>query len=252
MINRVRQTSPWLLVAGLFSLALTALITSPTSHPSLAYMAVTWVALGLWGWGLQRGWQRLRHRWYWRWLWAAGLVALLPVYLLASIWWLHPDILPRRVAYDFIANRQVTEQLVDPALLKVERWNILDQEREVLFVHPAASGSTALVYPVVVESRTAFHAELAVAPEAWTEEGDGVTFSVYVEDDAGMHLLISRYVDPKHHQQDRRWVPMRANLSPFEGKLVRIILAVNSGPAGDMRHDWSGWGEPRLERPAWP
>jgi len=252
MKNRLQQTSPWLVVAGIVTIASAALITGQMSPLTLAYLTVTWAALGLWGWSLQRGWQRLLHRWVWRWLLAAGLFALLPVYFLASIWWLHPDILPQLVTYDFIANRRVTEQLVDPALIKVERWNILDEEHEVLFEHPAASGSTALVYPLKIEPRTAFQAKLAVAPQAWTKEGDGVTFSVYVEDNAGIHLLVSQYVDPKHQQQDRRWIPLRVSLSPFEGKLIRFILVVNSGPAGDLRYDWAGWGGPRLERPIWP
>ena len=91
-----------------------------------------------------------------------------------------------------------------------------------------------------------------MAPEAWSLEGDGLTFSIYVEDEGGMHLVAARYVDPKHHQQDRRWVPMRVNLARFSGKLVRVILVVGSGPAGDRRYDWAGWGEPRLERPVWP
>ena len=67
-----------------------------------------------------------------------------------------------------------------------------------------------------------------------------------------MHLVYSRYLDPKHHQQDRRWVPIQVSLAPFAGKLARLILAVGTGPAGDWRYDWAGWGEPRLERAAWP
>jgi hypothetical protein len=156
------------------------------------------------------------------------------------------------VGYDFIANRQVTEQLVDPALFKVEQWEILGRSQPVLFVHPAASGSTALVYPVKIEPRTTFRAEVAVAPGAWTAAGDGVTFSVYVEDEAGMHLLYSRYVDPKHHQQDKRWIPVQVDLSAYGGRLARIILATGSGPAGDAAYDWAGWGAPRLTRPVWP
>jgi len=150
MVNRFRQTSPWLVVAGLFAVALTALITGQMSLLALTYLAVTWLALVVLGWVLQRGWQRLPNRWYWRGLWAAGSFALLAGYVLASIWLSRPEVLPQRVVYDFIANRRVTEQLVDPALLKVERWKILDREREVLFLHPAASGSTALVYPLIV------------------------------------------------------------------------------------------------------
>lgn len=184
-------------------------------------------------------------------LYLAGFVALL-VGLGVGLWFLHPDLLPQRTYYDLVANRHVTERLVDPALLKVERWEILGEEREVLFVHPATSGSVALVYPVRIEPGTTFRADLAMAPEAWTQEGDGVTFSLFVEDDAGMHLIHSRYVDPKHHQQDRRWVPVRVNLAGFGGTVVRLILVANSGPAGDRRYDWGGWGEPRLQRPAWP
>jgi hypothetical protein len=165
---------------------------------------------------------------------------------------LRPDLLPQRSYYDLITNRHVTERLVDPALFKVERWDILGEEHDVLFVHPATSGSTALVYPVKIKPGTTLRAALAMAPQAWTAEGDGVTFSVFVEDEAGFHLLYSQYIDPKHQQQDRRWLPIEVNLSTFKGKLVRLILVVNSGPAGDQRFDWAGWGEPRLERPRWP
>ena len=168
------------------------------------------------------------------------------------LWSVHPALLPQEVYYDIIANRGVTMRLVDPALVKQEQWKILDEEREVLFVHPAPSGSTALVFPVKIEPATTFRADLAVAPEAWALEGDGLTFSLYVEDNTGMQLVHSRYVDPKHHQQDRRWVPLQVDLSSFGGELVRLILVVGSGPAGDQRYDWAGWGEPRLERPTWP
>jgi len=179
---------------------------------------------------------------------AAGLA--LGIWFL--LWALRPTLLPQDIYYDLVANRAVTERLVDPALFKVEQWEILSQERDVLFVHPASSGSVALVYPVQIEPKTTFEAYLAVAPEAWSLPGDGVTFSLYVEDEAGMHLVSGQYVDPKHHQQDRRWVPLQVSLAPYAGKLVRLILAVSNGPAGDGRYDWAGWGEPRLERPVCP
>ncbi len=189
-----------------------------------------------------------------RFLWLVGLVVFITTLGLGfcSLWVLRPDLLPQRTIYDFVANRHVSERLVDPEFLKVERWQILDEERQVLFVHPAPSGSIALVYPVRVDPGTTFQADLAVAPEAWALDGDGVTFSLFIEDDTGMHLVRSLYVDPKHHYQDRRWVPMRVNLTSFSGTVVRLILVVGSGPAGDGRYDWAGWGEPRLERPVWP
>jgi hypothetical protein len=218
----------------------------------LAFALVTASALYTWTRGLLRAWRGLCLRRYRHLLSLAGLVFALGLYAWLSLWLLRPDLLPQRVTYDLVANRQVTERLVDPALLKAERWEILGQECRVLFVHPGPAGQTALVYPVRVEPRTTLRATLAVAPGAWEAEGDGVTFSVYVEDEAGMHLLYSRYVDPKHHQQDRRWLPAQVDLSSFGGKLVRLILVTGSGPAGDSSYDWAGWGEPRLEHPLWP
>jgi hypothetical protein len=180
------------------------------------------------------------------------LVAGLPFYVYFSIWFLRPDLLSQRSYYDLISNLHVTERLVDPALLKVERWDILGQSHKVVVVQPANSGSTTLVYPMKIEPQTTLLTSLAIAPEAWTAEGDGVIFSIYVEDDAGFHLLYSQYVDPKHQQQDRRWIPIRVPLARFQGNIVRLVLTVNSGPAGDLRYDWAGWGEPCLVKPGWP
>lgn len=181
-----------------------------------------------------------------------GLVIGFACYLYFSIWLLRPDLLPQHSYYDLIANRQVTERLVDPALFKAENWDINGEKKPVLFVHPAASGRTTLVYPVKIEPQSWFRAVLALAPDAWTMEGDGVVFNIYIEDNSGIHLVFSQYLDPKHHEQDRRWLPISVNLNEFNGKLVRLILEVNSGPAGDQRYDWAGWGIPRLERPFWP
>jgi len=55
---------------------------------------------------------------------------------------------------------------VDPELLKIEQWEILGEEHEVLFVNPGASGSTALVYPVKFEPQKTLRAYLAMAPES--------------------------------------------------------------------------------------
>jgi len=256
------KSKPLVVAAVLLAVGLAGWLAGREGCVSLACAFVTAAVLYVWGLGLMRAWRTfppgggieggLRQRRCLHLISLMGLIAGLGLYLWLSLWALRPDLLPQRIYYDFVANRRVTERLVDPALLKVERWEILSQEREVLFVHPAPSGSTALVYPVRIEPRTTLRADLAVAPGAWAAQGDGVTFSVYVEDEAGMHLLYSRYVDPKHHQQDRRWLPTRVDLSTFSGKLVRLILVVGSGPAGDRRYDWAGWGEPRLERPVWP
>lgn len=248
-VERLVHSLTWALV---LSLPLAAWLAQGDGRASILFALVTAAVCTLWGRGLTRAWRAIRSRRRLHLLSLLGLVAGLALYLWLSLWLMRPSLLPQHTDYDFIANLEVTARLVDPTLLKVERWEILGQEQQVLFAHPAPSGSTALVYPVKIAPRTALRADLALAPEAWTAEGDGVTFSVYVEDTAGMHLLYSRYVDPKHHQADRYWLPVRVDLSRFVGKLVRLILVTGPGPAGDSRYDWAGWGMPRLERPVWP
>ncbi|MHB8134994.1 MAG: hypothetical protein ACYDH1_12320 [Anaerolineaceae bacterium] len=175
----------------------------------------------------------------------------LAIYLAGLIYVLRPNLFPQKMSYDFIANRAVTMRLVDETLVKVENWEINGLQKEVLFVHPSTSGTTTLVYPIKIPSGAVLLSDLALAPESWPSEGDGVTFLIYLENDSGIHLLYSRYVDPKHHQQDQTWIPVMVDLSGFSGQLVRVIFSVNSGPAGDARFDWSGWANPRIEQPAW-
>jgi hypothetical protein len=251
----MKSSKVWSGIVFLLSLALAGWMAGREGQIWLAFGLVTAGFLYFWGQGIWMSVSTLRRGDSSRFMHITRLLCLaigLPIYLYLSIWLLRPDLLPQRSYYDLITNRQVTERLVDPALFKVEQWEISGSERVVLSLHPATSGSTTLVYPVKIEPQTTLRTLLAIAPEAWTAEGDGVTFSIYVEDDAGFHLIYSQYVDPKHQQQDRRWIPIQVDLAAFQGKIVHLILTVNSGPAGDLRYDWAGWAEPRLVKPGWP
>ncbi len=236
-----------IITGGIFSMA--------TDYGEKMLLGAAGLTFGvLYGW-LAGVWATGRAVWRRHYRYSGGFIGLwlgMGVYLGGLGWWLFPDLLPQQVVYDFVDNYQVTARLIDPQLFKIEEWEILGQTRKVLFVHPTAAGNATLVYPVYIEARAKLRTALAVAPGAWHLEGDGVVFEVYVEDDAGMHLLYSRYVDPKHHQQDRAWLPITVDLGPFQGQIVRVILVVSSGPAADRRYDWAGWGTPRIEVPTWP
>jgi hypothetical protein len=149
-----------------------------------------WSAACFW-----RAWQRASGRLGVRMLGLFGLVVILGLYGFLSVFVLQPGWLPQQVWYDCIANRGVTERLIDPALLKVERWEIMGEEQEILFVHPSETGAATLVYPVKILPRSAFRAarrwpQRPGKPRRWSG-----LFS-FVEDDAGIHLLYSRYVIP--------------------------------------------------------
>jgi hypothetical protein len=131
-------------------------------------------------------------------------------------------------------------------LLKIEKWDILDQERRVIYIHPASSGSTSLVYPVKIEPRTTFYAALAMAPEAWTAEGDGVVFSMYVEDHQGTQQIFSKYINPKQNLADQCWHVQSIDISAYIGQTITLIFETDAGLENDLRYDWAGWGFPRL------
>ena len=118
------------------------------------------------------------------------------VFGLLSIVLLRPDLLPHHTVYDFIENRKVTERLVDPDLMNVYNWEIQGQERRVLFAHPSEKGTTALIFPVKIQPGMVFSTYLAMAPEVWTKEGDGVIFAPGRRPGG-----YSRYLQPLHRSQ---------------------------------------------------
>lgn len=247
----IHERTLWAVVS-ILSISFVGWLTWPDSANLLQYGGLSIVVIGLIAAAGTKFWRMIKERLIWGSLGLLMLFVATILYLGFLVWLVRPDWLPRRAWYDFIEYRHVTMGLVDPDLIKVEQWEILGDSRQVLFVHPANTGTTTLVYPVMVRSGTYLTTALALAPEAWSGDGDGVVFSIFVEDDAGMRLLFSQYVDPKHQQQDRNWLPVDLNLSSYEGKLVRIILSVSSGPAGNLSYDWSGWAEPRLVQSLWP
>jgi hypothetical protein len=242
----------WLLplsLASVFSFVWVGWFTDLGVAPSIAAALITTLFIIFWQAAFSRTQPRLNKKLVLRAAFSKiGLILIVPAYFLISVLVLHPDYLPHRMAYDFIANRNVTLRLVDASLVKVEPWEIAGIQKEVLFVHPSSTGTTTLVYPIAIPKGAVFVSDVALAPGSWAAEGDGVVFSFYIENASGIHLLYSRYVDPKHQQQDQNWIPVRIDLSDYSDQIVRVILSVNSGHAGDARFDWSGWANPKLEQ----
>jgi hypothetical protein len=157
-----------------------------------------------------------------------------------------------RVTYDFIDHLSESLRPTPPEegeRVELRLWTIEKITRRVIFQHPAYAGSSRITYQADVgrEAKLAF--DLAMAPESWTQEGDGVAFAVYIVVDGITRQVFSTYIDPKHNEADRRWNPYVVDLSAYAGKPVSFIFETNVGPAGDYRYDWAGWGEPRLLTP---
>jgi hypothetical protein len=54
--------------------------------------------------------------------------------------------------------------------------------------------------------------------------------------------LVDLEVNPRARVEDRRWIPVDADLSAWAGATVRLTLRTT--PRADLDHDWAGWGNP--------
>lgn len=87
---------------------------------------------------------------------------------------------------------------------------------------------------------------IAINPDAWTEEPDGVLFKVLVQDEAGVHQIFSKYINPHANTEDRTWEDFLLDLTEFSGENVSIYFVTNPGPNGNNAYDWAFWSEPLL------
>jgi tetratricopeptide (TPR) repeat protein len=145
--------------------------------------------------------------------------------------------------YNFISQlSSADDEVLSQDHIKGDFFVVDGVRKPVLFEHP----NSRLSYTVELANETNLAFSLATAPESWTQEGDGVTFTVYIIADGITQQLFSTYIDPKHKVSDRRWHPYVIDLGAYTGKPVTFIFETNAGPAGDYRYDWAGWGEPRV------
>lgn len=116
--------------------------------------------------------------------------------------------------------------------------------REWLYLHPPSSVSVDVAVPA--GRTTWFQAALAIDPATWgAPTGDGVRFQVSIaplEPPGSSTIILDYTINPRSQPDDRRWVPVEADLSPWGGQAVR--LALRTLPGDDVTFDWGGWGNP--------
>jgi hypothetical protein len=164
-----------------------------------------------------------------------------------------------RVVYDFAANlAEASVQATQTNFVKNTDFAIDGVRKRVIFAHP----DSQMAFEVYLEDRTVLIFDVAVAPESWAEVGDGVTFRVSIvpsslatrekgtkaSKDGSADVLFAAYIDPKQRSEDRHWHSFSLDLTAYGERTVTIVFETGSGPAGDSRYDWAGWGAPRLVR----
>jgi hypothetical protein len=147
----------------------------------------------------------------------------------------------------FVDVRQLT--VTDP---DASRGAAGTARREWLFMHPPATVSVDVAVPA--RRQVWLQAALTLDPAVWNAEvGDGVRFQATVRPvepsgpgDAALlsagTLVIDEPFNPRARTEQRRWVPVVADLSRWGGTTIRLTLTTL--PRDEASFDWAGWGDP--------
>lgn len=147
------------------------------------------------------------------------------------------------VAYDLLEQLPPPDNKLDP---RRSLFFIASEPESVIFQHPPSR----LPFRMQIPASSQLDFDIALAPEVWQMgKGDGVGFSIELDDGAGIHSLFSAYIDPKNIRDHRHWHDHGVDLSPWAGQTVTLTFSTGCGPNGNCDYDWAGWGEPRIVQP---
>jgi hypothetical protein len=148
------------------------------------------------------------------------------------------------VAYDLLLALASEQAAVEGASNVDIRWFGLGGEaRPVLWMHPPAS----VTYNVKVPPGAILEFAPAIHPEVWLPEyGDGVLFTVKINDGQKEETVFYQVVDAKNIPQDRRWHDTQIALDTYEGQ--QITITFTTAPLETNAWDWAGWGTPMLSQ----
>ena len=150
------------------------------------------------------------------------------------------------VAYDFLAELpQANITAGESGQVRTGAQTIDGETRSILLQNATSRARFAVALP----QKPTLRFGLGVAPEVWSQRGDGVESNIYVRDPdepSVLYRVFTRYCDPKNNPDDRHWFDERVDLSRFGGLTVDVVFEILPGPAGDADYDWAGWSDPVL------
>jgi hypothetical protein len=77
---------------------------------------------------------------------------------------------------------------------------------------------------------------------------DGVEFIVELKEPSGRIIKqFSRYIDPKHNADERRWMDGQIDLSAYRNQTVELLFTTTPGPKGNTAYDWAAWSNFHFE-----
>ena len=116
------------------------------------------------------------------------------------------------------------------------------EARNALGEHPPYERLPYRIH-VPTDPKEVFAFSYALDPAVFGQAStDGVEFIVELKDPSErITKQFSRYIDPKHHAEERRWMDGQIDLSAWSGKSVELLFTTTPGPSGNTAYDWAAW-----------
>ncbi|MGH7893377.1 MAG: glycosyltransferase family 39 protein [Candidatus Binatia bacterium] len=117
----------------------------------------------------------------------------------------------------------------------------------VVRVTTLPQGTVTMRYPVTPSSGDRFETACGVDPERFGEVFvPPVWCAVAVAADGAERDITRVDLDPLRRPEDRGWVPMRVDLSPWAGRPVEIVLRAAGPPGAPSDQSLVGFADPRI------
>jgi hypothetical protein len=176
----------------------------------------------------------------------AVLTAVVIAVVLLLGWWLFGrggD----RARVDLVETFGQAEKRPNAEVFAIEDVNLGGETKKAIALKPATG--TRVIWKVRVPDDGWLWVSIGMKPEAWQNEGNGVKFQVTVSDGRASETLFEHQLNPFATQADRKWLPVRVDLSTYSGEQVELRFNTYASPAGqppDERNDLAVWGTPEI------
>jgi hypothetical protein len=133
-------------------------------------------------------------------------------------------------------------------LITPKAFLLAGEARDALGEHPSYE---RLPYRIHVpdDPKAVFDFSYALDPAVFDKTStDGVEFTIESRDRSGaITKQFSRYIDPKHNAQERRWMDGRIDLSAYRDQTIQLLFTTTPGSNGNAAYDWAAWSNFHFE-----
>jgi hypothetical protein len=153
------------------------------------------------------------------------------------------------VYQEFLINKGNPEGTSEQTSVNYALKSIAGEIKPAIYEDAAIGGSQISVNNQLIPRNASLSFGIALDSQTWSpDKGDGVEYQVYVNSVTPENLIFSKYIDPKHNFDERKWNEYNVNLSNYAGQNVTLIFSTLPGPNNDTSWDWAWWGDMKIEK----